>query len=260
MSKADSIISSIQENKIKKNNMNDIDIKFDNSTDSFNNNESNTIENQVINQSINDNKIQSSDNKSNIKNEIKSYIPSWLTLTFYINLFTNYKFIIISLIIFTLVSLILSFYFYDLDMVEYFNQLVKAIDDYGKAIAIFLYKLFLPVIDYFTLLFYGAEATIKNTEKGVMTIIDASDGKLDDNDSNEDNIEINENLKKDIDKTIQKNEVVLPDYTNGPVQSNTGWCFIGAEEGARKCVQMNGNICMSNQIFDSKQKCVDNNK
>ena len=66
--------------------------------------------------------------------------------------------------------------------------------------------------------------------------------------------------EKDIDKTIQKNEVVLPDYTNGPVQTNTGWCFIGAEEGARKCVKMNGNICMSNQIFDSKQKCVDNNK
>ena len=36
------------------------------------------------------------------------------------------------------------------------------------------------------------------------------------NDSNEENIEINENLKKDIDKTIQKNEVVLPDYTNLP--------------------------------------------
>ena len=124
MSKADSIISSIQENKIKKNNMSDIDIKFDNNTDSVTNNESNTIENQVINQSINDNKIQSSDNKSNIKNEIKSYIPSWLTLTFYIDLFTNYKLIIISLIIFTLVSLILSFYFYDLDMVEYFLSLI----------------------------------------------------------------------------------------------------------------------------------------
>tara|TARA_Y100000816_G_C26102636_1_gene584830 strand:+ start:1169 stop:1945 length:777 start_codon:yes stop_codon:yes gene_type:complete len=258
MSKADSIISSIQENKIKKNNMTDIDIKFDNNTDSISNNDSNTVENQVINKSINNDKIQS--NKSNSKNEIKSYIPSWLTLTFYIDLFTNYKFIIISLIIITLVSLILSLYFYNLDIVEYANQLIKAIDDYGKAIALFLYKLFLPVIDFFTLLFYGAETTVKNTEKGVMTIVDASDGKLDDNDSNEDNIEINENLKKDIDKTIQKNEVVLPDYTNGPVQTNTGWCFIGAEEGARKCVKMNGNICMSNQIFDSKQKCVDNNK
>ena len=254
MSKADSIISSIQENKIKKNNMSNIDIKFDNTTDSVtNNNPNNTIENQVIN--------QSTDKKSNIKYEIKSYIPSWLTLTFYIDLLTNYKFIIISLIIITLVSLILSFYFYNLDIVEYFNQLIKAIDEYGKAIAIFLYKLFLPIIDYFTLLFYGVETSVQNTEKGVMTIVDASDGKLDDNyDSNEENIEINENLKKDIDKTIQKNEVVLPDYTNGPLQSNTGWCFIGADEGVRKCVQMNGNICMSNQIFDSKQKCVDNNK
>ena len=176
MSKADSIISSIQENKIKKNNMSDIDIKFDNNTDSVTNNS--LIIPLKIKLSIN--LLITIKNLINIKNEIKSYIPSWLTLTFYIDLFTNYKFIIISLIIITLVSLILSLYFYNLDIVEYANQLIKAIDEYGKAIAVFLYKLFLPVIDYFTLLFYGAETSVKNTEKGVMTIVDASDGKLDD--------------------------------------------------------------------------------
>lgn len=261
MSATDSIISSIKENKIKKNNISDIDIKInsDTSVDNNKNNDDvkpiNTLQNRVINSTTNGN------NKDK-NNDIKSYIPSWLTLAFYINLFTNYKFIILILVIITLISLLLSFYFYDLDIEKYTLDLINAINEYGHAISIFLYELFKPLVEYFYLIFYGVESTGKNVEKSVKSIVDSSNEKDDnkDQENNSSNINIDEKLKNDINTTIQKNEVILPDHTNGNIQTNTGWCFIGADENVRKCVQMNGNICMSNQTFKTKNKCVSNNK
>ena len=68
---------------------------------------------------------------------------------------------------------------------------------------------------------------------------------------------INNKLKEQINKQSEKKEkeTVKTDDADSSIQSS-GWCYIGNDEGVRKCVNINEQVCMSELVYKSKEDCL----
>ena len=78
---------------------------------------------------------------------------------------------------------------------------------------------------------------------------------------------IKERRKNDIQKALENNmkeeEQVEPEKSNDKLLSRVkkgGYCYIGTDRGHRSCVRVDeGDICKSNKIFPTQEKCINPN-
>ena len=55
-----------------------------------------------------------------------------------------------------------------------------------------------------------------------------------------------------------KNNDVENDNISSAIQKPSNWCFIGEDQGVRKCVKIGDNACMSQLVYSSENSCINN--
>lgn len=75
----------------------------------------------------------------------------------------------------------------------------------------------------------------------------------------EEKIKINKKLNNEINsKKYVKNNDVENDNITSAIQKPSNWCFIGEDQGVRKCVKIGDNACMSQLVYSSENNCINN--
>lgn len=156
-----------------------------------------------------------------------------------------YSLLCILLVILTLI------YYTKVNVFEYLGNMVDEI-----------YNFFYPVINFFHYLIYGTfiqttDSTVKGSEKVVDIVTNQYEEDKEKIEKEENNkINIQHNLKNDINKSNKKESHVNTDEVDSEIQKKSNWCYIGEDQGVRKCVRMEDQVCLSNDIYPNYNNCV----
>ena len=72
-------------------------------------------------------------------------------------------------------------------------------------------------------------------------------------------MKINKSLQNEINnKQKSKKNNIENDDIDSSIQKKSDWCYIGEDQGVRKCVHTGDNKCMSDMMFTSYDNCVNN--
>lgn len=204
------------------------------------------------------------ENKKSSKGEI---IQNGLFNGFTLGIIGNISIILASIII---ILLILNHY-----NIKVFGNLGDTIDIFINSIYNILfaiYNLFKPVIDNIQYILFGtlnqasrsAAIGVKSTANETSEMTDElTDPIINDKKNNKkdkkNKKKINEKLKDDINKpTNNNNKVVKNDNVDSVIQNKSNWCYIGEDQGVRKCVTIGDSKCMSGMVYSSYDNCINN--
>jgi len=231
---------------------------------------SNTQNDESISQSRN---IVSNDNdvgyKTNINDQVKSTVSnkstnstksksSLINYIFPFTFFSNFAVLIVLLL-----SMLLILRYYN---VKTFGSLGDVMDNVVEILYdIFesLYELMKPLINTVYALIYGSSnelaissATgVKKSANTQSEIVDKlTDPILNEDDNNK--INITDNLKNDINNKKNKTITIERDDVDSTIQKKTDWCYIGEDQGIRKCAMLGDSKCMSGLVYESNEKCM----
>lgn len=218
--------------------------------------------------------IVSNDNdvgyKTNINDQVKSTVSnkstnstksksSLINYIFPFTLFYNFAVLIVLLL-----SMLLILRYYN---VKTFGSLGDVMDNVVEILYdIFesLYELMKPLINTVYALIYGSSnelaiSSATGVKKSANTQSEIVD-KLTDPILNEDNnnINITDNLKNDINNKKNKTITIERDDVDSTIQKKTDWCYIGEDQGIRKCAMLGDSKCMSGLVYESNEKCMNN--
>ena len=129
-----------------------------------------------------------------------------------------------------------------------------------------LYELMKPLINTIYALIYGSSSElavssatgIKKSANTQSDIVDKLTDPILNKDDNNNKINIDDNLKNDINSKQNKTIIIERDDVDSTIQKKTDWCYIGEDQGIRKCVMLGDSKCMSGLVFESNEKCIDN--
>lgn len=233
---------------------------------------SNTQNDESISQSRN---IVSNDNdvgyKTNINDQVKTTVSnksskattaksSLINYIFPFTFFSNFAVLIVLLL-----SMLLILRYYN---VKTFGSLGDVMDNVVEILYdIFesLYELMKPLINTVYALIYGSSnelavssATgVKKSANTQSEIVDKlTDPILNEDDNNK--INITNNLKNDINNKKNKSITIERDDIDSTIQKKTNWCYIGEDQGIRKCAMIGDSKCMSGLVYESNEKCMNN--
>lgn len=203
---------------------------------------------------------------SNKKSKSKSF--SFLT-------FLSFGFLgNISYILFGFVFLLLILQYYNIQVFGSLGDVIDSVINAFYNILLVFYYLFKPLVDKMSGIFYGsgvqflysaavgAKTISTNTSETTDKITDPiiNDIELPESEEDTQNIKIAEKLKHDINNQTIKTNPVNEDNIDSNIQKKTGWCYIGEDQGVRKCVEIGNNKCLSGLVYSTNEICVNNIK
>tara|TARA_Y100000992_G_C21274277_1_gene498954 strand:- start:1707 stop:2396 length:690 start_codon:yes stop_codon:yes gene_type:complete len=148
------------------------------------------------------------------------------------------------IIIFYIIFYSLLFYFFYDDMIFYLEK---------------FYIFLLYTLNYiYNVTFGSIYKTFLNIYNGTNTLFNKPDNILPKQKTDK-KVVIDEKLKSDINNNKQKIQNILADETDSDIQKHNKWCYIGNENGSRKCAPIHSNTCMSQHIFKNLSDCISNN-
>ena len=207
------------------------------------------------------------ESKTHVSNESstpsKSNSTSSSSFFSYIFPFTFFSSFDVMIVLLLSMLLILRYY-----NVKTFGSLGDVIDDAIEIIYSILnsvYELAKPFIDTVYTLIYGTANELAvssatgvkksaNTQSEIVDII--TDPIL--NENNDKKVDINDNLKNDINSKKIKIITIERDNVDSTIQKKTDWCYIGEDQGVRKCAMIGDSKCMSGLVYESNEKCMNN--
>jgi hypothetical protein len=216
------------------------------------------IDTQIKQSNIKDfNKTASSDIKSSVKttNNMVSNINIFSVIFPFIQ---SYYFIICIFIF----LIVLHHY-----NIEVFGNLGDLLDHF---IEIF-YKIFKVIADAFQpltntiyrILDGTSEQTLRTVAVGTKEIA-TKNAEITDSITNpiirdSKNIKIDKKLKADINSSSKQSlKDVSNDNVDSSIQKKSDWCYIGEDQGVRKCVQVGDSQCLSGLVYKSSNNCINN--
>lgn len=226
-----------------------------------------SIANQIINSVNNNNKIVADDI---IKSDIPDYNIQPIEANTTRNIITPnvspselkqpelykpepmsyFSIVLYSILIIVFATLFLIYY----TKINIFNYLGNIVDE--------IYNFFFPLINFFNYLIYGTFIQSgKSTTEGGEKIVDiaTSEYENEEEEEKEKNIKkvvIKDKLKSDVNNSNKKDSLVETDDVNSEIQKKSNWCYIGEDQGIRKCVKMKDQVCLSNDIYPNYNSCV----
>jgi hypothetical protein len=207
---------------------------------------------------------KSNNTKSSLKSSSKSS-PTSTPLFSYILPFSIFSNFTVFIVLFLSVILILQNY-----NIKIFGSLGDVMDNVVEIVYKFLeliYILFKPIIDRIYVLIYGTSnelaissaVGIKQYANTQADFVDElTDPILNDEDNNNKKILIADNLKNDINNKKPKIITLERDDIDSTIQKKTDWCYIGEDQGIKKCVMLGDSKCMSGLVYESNEKCMIN--
>lgn len=161
-----------------------------------------------------------------------------------------FSIIFYSLLFIIFLTLVLIYY----TKINVFNYLGNLVDE--------IYNFFFPIINFFNYLIYGTFLqTGESTSKGTEKVVDIATNEFEEEEKEQETktkkkVPIKPKLKTDVNKSKKANSVVETDDVNSEIQNKSNWCYIGEDQGIRKCVKMDDQICLSNDIYPNYNNCV----
>lgn len=145
---------------------------------------------------------------------------------------------VVYFIIFALLILFIIVYFLR------YEQTMQTLNDISN----YLYNVFiLPIRNFFS------NDSNKNKTKDDKTVT-VTDTDTDTSNKPKKYV-INDKLKVDVNKKKKKYTHIYSDQSDSSIQTSTKWCYIGNENGSRKCAPITNNTCMSQNIYPSLKQC-----
>jgi hypothetical protein len=229
------------------------------------------------------NNVTSSSNTSNTSSATTSKSPRSSNSTAYIPAFSmfaigNYTMIVVFL-------LILILHHYNIEVFSVLGDTLDGLISASYKLLQSIANLFSPFIQtVYTLLYGTAKETTKTSATGLKKAADTNAkvigeltdpiiGDTENKDTSSNNSEtktdirkkkieirkeVSAKLKQQVNKQSEKktSEPVKTDDANSSIQS-AGWCYIGNDEGVRKCVNIDdNNECMSGLIYKNQEDCL----
>ena len=148
---------------------------------------------------------------------------------------------VLYFIIFALLILFIMVYFLR------YEETMETLNNFSN----YLYNVFiLPIRNFFSNNSTKSNTKDKSNDKDVVAVNDVSDKS----DKSKKYV-INDKLKVDVNKKKKKYTHIYSDQSDSSIQTSTRWCYIGNENGSRKCAPITNNTCMSQNIYPSLKQC-----
>jgi hypothetical protein len=152
---------------------------------------------------------------------------------------------VVYFIIFALLILFIVVYFLN------YEETMETLNNFSN----YLYNVFiLPIRNFFSNDSKKTKTKDDNSKtKDVVPVNDVND--VNDVSNKSKKYIINDKLKVDVNKKKKKYTHIYSDQSDSSIQTSTKWCYIGNENGSRKCAPITNNTCMSQNIYPSLKQC-----